>query len=216
MKKTYEIIESIKTTNETISTLENEIVNASYKEKTTDEMIEKSHKLQTLKISVKIMKDNFRIAFVSETMPIIENIIAKYAGKKYGEKTKEKIREEFKNNNIAFYVSGYSSLGDEINIAPLNDNGCCYARDYIVLKYPYKMHFTDENNKIMALPEELKMSHSNYIDNEIEHAEKIQKAFIEMKNKYDEFNKSMNEYNHMLPDGMKQTYVSGFNSYMSL
>ena len=207
MEKTTTIIESIKTTNERINTLENEIVNASYKEKTTDEMIEKCNELQTLKIAVKIMKDNYRIAFVSETMPIIESIIAKYAGKKYGEKTKEKIREEFRNKNIAFYVSSYNSLGDEINIAPLNDNGYCYSRDYIVLKYPYKMHFTDENNKIMALPEELKMSHSEYIENEIEHAEKIQKAVIEMKNKYDEFNKAMSEYNHMIPDGMKHMLV---------
>lgn len=216
MENTKQIALLISNTNNSINELENEIVNASYKERRTDAaIIEKCQTLQELKIAVKILKDNYRIAFVNESMPIIQSVISKYIGKKYGEKTKDKIRDELRGYGISFWIESYSSLGDDMHIAPLT-NGYCHGNDYIIIKYPHNVHFTDTDNKIQALPEDLKFSHSTYVENPMERAKSILAAFDDMKEKYHVFAAAMSEYNSLLPNGIDSAYVNGFKEYLNI
>ena len=76
------------------------------------------------KIKIELLKGNARIALASEVMPVICEVWNKYAGKKHGPKTDEKIRKEIKEKaNIYFYLSQRVYSGSEFNISPCCVNG---------------------------------------------------------------------------------------------
>lgn len=58
-------------------------------------------------LKVKLLQHDYRIALYNEVMPQILNILKKYSGKAYGEKTKAKITEEVKQScGVWFYIEG--------------------------------------------------------------------------------------------------------------
>lgn len=61
-------------------------------------------------IAEKLLINNAKIAMFTEIMPIALEIFNKYSGKPYGEKTKEKIREEIKQITgcVAYISKSYS------------------------------------------------------------------------------------------------------------
>ena len=66
------------------------------KKNAENDMIKASEEKKDLQITLKILKSNARIALFNEVIPVALEILAKYAGKPYGEKTKEKISDEIK------------------------------------------------------------------------------------------------------------------------
>lgn len=87
-------------------------------------------------IARKILQNNARVALFREIIPVALEVLSKYAGKSYGEKTKQKISDEvMQRTNCRFYISNrfgndtyeiYPNVfGNEYNITcgTIYDNG---------------------------------------------------------------------------------------------
>ena len=96
------------------------------KKNAENDMIKASEEKKDLQITLKILKSNARIALFNEVIPVALEILAKYAGKPYGEKTKEKISDEIKEKtNCRFDIT---SLWDSysFDIYPMDGFGNDY------------------------------------------------------------------------------------------
>ena len=88
------------------------------KKVTDDDIIKMTERKQDLQITLKILQNNAKIALFNEVMPVALEVLAKYNGKPYGTKTKQKISDEIKEKtNCRFYISSrYGS--DSFDIYP--------------------------------------------------------------------------------------------------
>lgn len=130
MKKYVEILAEIKKANEALHAAEvnerrlvdsfvslDDIKARIAKKKSIEsEMLENSENIKDLKIARKILKSNARVALFHEVLPVALEILAKYRGKPYGEKTRQKISDEvFARTNCSFYIgSRYGSHSFEV------------------------------------------------------------------------------------------------------
>ena len=120
MKNFIEILEEIKQTSGAIEAAEireNELTESYVKigdlrerhearKAAENDLIKASEKKKNLQITLKILKNNAKIALFSEVLPVALEVLKKYAGKPYGEKTKQKISDEVKAvTNCRFYIS---------------------------------------------------------------------------------------------------------------
>lgn len=90
------------------------------------EMNENSENIKNLKITMEILKNNAKVALFNDVLPVALEILKKYNGKPYGEKTREKIAEEVKAaTNCRFYIS--SRWGSHsFDVYPANSFGNDY------------------------------------------------------------------------------------------
>ena len=128
MEKFVNILTEIDKTREAIKaaeTKEHELIDNYMK---INDRIKVSEEKQDLQITLKILKNNAKIALFNEVMPIALEILSKYNGKPYGPKTQQKISDEIKEKtNCRFYISSrYGS--DSFNIYP-NDMNTEYNID---------------------------------------------------------------------------------------
>lgn len=81
-----------------------------------NDMMKASEEKKNLQITIKILNNNAKIALFNEVIPVALEVLKKYAGKPYGEKTRGKIAEEVKAaTNCRFYInSRYDSHSYEI------------------------------------------------------------------------------------------------------
>lgn len=130
MKKFAEILDDIKQTSEAIKTTgsrENELVESyipvcdlrerhEARKAVENEMLENSERKKDLALAKKILTNNAKIALFNEVLPVALEILKKYSGRPYGEKTREKIAEEIKAaTNCRFYInSRYDSHSFEV------------------------------------------------------------------------------------------------------
>ena len=110
MKKFIDILEEIEQTNRAIKEVEareDELVeNYMKREVAENDMIKASEEKKDLQITFKILKSNAKIALFNEVLPVALEVLKKYAGKPYGEKTKEKISDEIKEKtNCRFHIT---------------------------------------------------------------------------------------------------------------
>ena len=120
MKKFIDILEEVEQTNRAIKAAEskeNELIENCMKidnlkerheakKNAENDMIKASEEKKDLQITLKILKSNARIALFNEVIPVALEVLKKYAGKPYGEKTKEKISDEIKEKtNCRFYIT---------------------------------------------------------------------------------------------------------------
>ena len=120
MKKFIDILEEIEQTSGAIKAAEskeNELIENCMKidnlkerheakKNAENDMIKASEEKKDLQITLKILKSNARIALFNEVIPVALEVLKKYAGKPYGEKTKEKISDEIKEKtNCRFYIT---------------------------------------------------------------------------------------------------------------
>ena len=80
------------------------------------DLIKNTENIQRLELTRKILRNNAKVALFNEVLPVALSILAKYAGKPYGDKTREKISNEIKEKtNCRFYISSrWSSYSFEI------------------------------------------------------------------------------------------------------
>lgn len=130
MKKFVEILEEIKQTRKAITAAEareNDLVESYMKicdlrerhearKAAENDMMKASEEKKNLQITIKIFKNNAKIALFNEVLPVALEVLAKYSGKPYGEKTRQKISDEVKEKtNCRFYIgSRYSSHSFEV------------------------------------------------------------------------------------------------------
>ena len=88
MKKFIDILEEIEQTNRAIKVAEaheDELVeNYMKREVAENDMIKASEEKKDLQITLKILKNNAKIALFNEVLPVALDILTKYAGKPYG------------------------------------------------------------------------------------------------------------------------------------
>ena len=164
MKKFAELLDNIKQTSEAIKAAEareNELVESymtvcdlrerhEARKAVENEMLENSERKKDLELTRKILKNNAKIALFNEVLPVALEILKKYSGKPYGEKTREKIAEEIKAaTNCRFYIgSRYSSQSFEIYPA----ESCGY--DYNI---SCGTKYTDGNKKPLLINNKIQL-----------------------------------------------------------
>ena len=139
---------------------------------------------------------------------MVIDIFNRYSGKKCGEKTKEKIRTEAKENGINMYfvddgITFYMGL---------------YGYDRITLYTRYidgvKQTITDNDNKINTL--EANMFHlpdaETIIDNVEVYTEEKEAEFLRLKEMYKALDEAIKDYNNNCP--FKSQYIRDGIAYM--
>lgn len=156
---------------------------------------------ESLKIKLEIMQNNKRVLFNQEITPTILEILSKYNGKKYGEKTAEKIRNEIKERvNCSVYFGGYSHKTD-LHITELIDGYTSPASAEIILNSNYETPFIDENNVVngtLSLNDLRIANTTEFITDIDNYAEKLTTAKKEIIEMHDKLNALISDYNSLL------------------
>lgn len=118
-----------------------------YKDYTQD-LIKAEKATKNLSLTIKFMQNNARIALFHDVMPVLLDILSKYKGKPYGEKTREKIAKELEERIGARAYIGTRYDTDEIRIYPSNSFGNTYT---ITVGTKPNEHILIDN-KIQILP----------------------------------------------------------------
>lgn len=155
---------------------------------------------ESLKIKLEIMQNNKRVLFNREVTPVILEILSKYNGKKYGEKTHDKIRNEIKERaNCSVYFGGYSRK-TELHITELKDGYTYPNSTEIILYSNYETPFIDENNVIngtLALNDLRVANTTEFITDIDNYAEKLTTAKKEIIETRDRLNALISDYNSL-------------------
>ena len=165
------------------------------------------------KIKIELLKGNARVALAAEAIPVICDVWNKYAGKKHGPKTDEKIRNEIKEKaKIYFYLSQRVYSGSEFNISPFHDGRSVYGYD-VTISTVYDSETKEYkkavgvNNVIQPIaPEDLQII---YISREyINDPDAVITQLYELNKKareaQEELERITHEYNALTRGGIKQ------------
>ena len=192
-----------------------------------DKKICKASEEKTLmQIENRILHDNARQALFNEVIPPALAIWNKYAGKKYGPKTEDKIKDEIQAaTGCRVYASRKQyGTGTELNISFPHPSPLAYFHynDFAITPKwengSEKQPLLSEDNKI--LPVDIENLHlwdcKAYRENVQEVAQQILQGWQEVKNKYDAFCKAASDYNALIPGKMPNVNTSNFRNYMEV
>lgn len=204
-ERTYEILNKIE---------DNKIFISDYSEKLKQlsnggHFIEEHHEVADIgiearirRIENKILYENARIALYEEVMPKALEVWNKYVGKPYGEKTKEKIKNEVKDATGCWFYA-YS---DVFQIRPdyKTDSRIYYffgSRDVEVRAVKYGEIDFLKYNKIQHVElEEIRLAYCNaFVTNTHEEAEELYKEIEECKKVFDALEQRVHKLNYRLP-----------------
>ena len=196
IRNTYLNITDIKERHEKMKTVENDIIKL-------------EEKKEDLKITIKILNSNAKIAIFNEVMPQVLEVLAKYKNKPYGPKTEQKIKDEIKEKaHCGFYISErYSS--QEYHIFPLE----CISNDYNIecgTKYidgKQKKLLEDNKIQVPALNDlTIYYSSKEYIDNIPKRIKELKRLYKKAYEKQKELEKICSEYNNLAVGNIKNIY----------
>ena len=220
MKKYIDILEDIKQTQEAIKEVEvreNELVESYMKlgdlrerhearKATENDMIKASEEKKDLQITIKILKNNAKIALFNEVIPVALEVLKKYAGKPYGEKTKEKISDEIKEKtNCRFYIT-YRWDSYSFDIYPMDG----FGNDYNITcgsKYTngeQKPLLIDNKIQLITFDEiELYYISRAYVEDIPQRVEDIKAAYAEAVAKQEELKAACDRFNALAVGDIK-------------
>ena len=160
------------------------------------------------KIKIAILTQNAKRAFFAENIGKICEIWNSYAGKKYGEKTAEKIRDELSTATGAGVWISRKYNETQINIYLQRANGCAilpnneteinaYIKDYTP---------TDDENKINPIDAGAGVLYwcGSYVDDVAEHIRKFYEAREALKGAEENAKKAREVYNDLTRGNMKR------------
>jgi len=182
--------------------------------------------LEKKKISIikKIVRDNERIVIFNDVMPIAIEVLKKYIGKPYGEKTKDKISAEVKaRTNCAFRIM-HESYHDTFDITPCDENGYASYRfkyDDFISYYYYDEYRILVGNKITDafIRREPKLSNcGDFVPtNQLqERADAIIKQNKEVCEMFDKLNDEISKFNDLLPSNVPRKSIYQFRNYLEV
>ena len=223
MKKFIDILEEIKQTSVSIKAVEvreSELVKSYMKigelkerheaaKAQENDMIKASEEKKNLQITIKVLKSNAKIALFNEVLPVALEIIAKYSGKPYGEKTRQKISDEVKAaTNCRFYIrSSWSSHSFEVH--PVDG----FGNDYNITcgtKYidgSQKRLLVDNKLQNVAFDEiELYYISREYVENIPERVEAIKAAHAEAVARQEELKAACSRFNALAVGDIDHIY----------
>lgn len=154
------------------------------------------------KIENKILYDNARIALYEEVMPKALEVWNKYVGKPYGEKTKEKIKNEVKDATGCWFYADSKEF--QICTDYETDSRIYYffdRRDVVATPVKYGEIDFLKDNKIQHVElEEIRLTYCNaFVTNTHEEAEALHKEINECKKAFDAIEQRVHELNYRLP-----------------
>ena len=157
-------------------------------------------KIQRLKVVQQLLENNKKIALFNDVMPIIFEVLRKYNGKRLGEKTFEKLKNEIKEKtNCSFYIHRNS-----YHIMPLNKEGYTTNEEIEVSPIDYETKLLDDNKVQIVTMEELCVIDTvDYIENVSEYADELERLKSKAKELQKELRDICSAYNHAVPAFME-------------
>ena len=164
----------------------------------------------------KILQENARASFAAYITPIITEIMQKYNGKQYGEKTREKIRKAANEHGFGFYFDGYRGK-NTIEAYALTDAGytnhalkdiSIYATD----ADGHRAYYISEGNTIQDFQTIKHTSYYTYTDNPQDKRGEIENAYKEYVKAYEAAKAAQSALNALLPEGSKHFDAIGYLS----
>lgn len=198
-----------------------------------DQEQEKSERKQVIEIALKILKDNLRVAYFKETMPTILEVLKKYEGKPYGEKTAAAINEELvqlARIKISIRMEpDYSS--DEMQIIAFTGSPA-YRFGYNELKVLTNFDTTKQGtnkdqkrpmlggktgNRIITYPMEVYRLYNckNYVEDYEDRAKDIWEQFKALREQQKQFEAGMDDLNKALPSGIDYLHHQAMRWYLT-
>lgn len=148
----------------------------------------------------KVLTNNYNYVLVETGKNALAEILKKYDGKKHGEKTAEKIRDEMRENGFSFYfpTNYFTQVKDSISI---NERGA-YGRG-VEIWTENRAKIIDENNTIHAEAVAEIASPYKYIDNIEKYLDKIERLTAETRKAFDAATAKAHELNEIAVEGLK-------------
>lgn len=148
----------------------------------------------------KVLTNNYNYILVEAGKNALAEIIKKYDGKKHGEKTAEKIRDEMREKGFSFYfpTNYFTQAKDSINI---NERGA-YGRG-VEIWTKNRAKIVDGTNTIHAEAVAEIASPYKYINNIEKYLDKIERLTAETRKAFDAANAKAHELNEIAVEGLK-------------
>ena len=148
----------------------------------------------------KVLANNYNYILIETGKNALMEILKKYDGKKHGEKTAEKIRNEMREKGFSFYfpINYFTQVKDSISINERGANGRgaeCWTKN--------RAKIVDENNVIHADAVAEIASPYKYIDNIETYLDEIERLTDETRKAFDAANAKAHELNEIAIDGLK-------------
>ena len=134
----------------------------------------------------KVLTNNYNYILVETGKNALAEILKKYDGKKHGEKTAEKIRDEMREKGFSCYLPANHYLSQIRDSIAINERGA-YGRWVEIWTENYAK-IVDENNIIHAEAVAEVVNRYKYIDNIEKYLDKIERLTAEAKAKAHELN----------------------------
>lgn len=148
----------------------------------------------------RILTNNYNYVLVETGKIALAEILKKYDGKKHGEKTAEKIRNEMRERGFAFYFPNnyFTQIKDSISI---NERGA-YGRG-VEIWTENRAKIVDENNIIHAEAVVEVVNRYKFIDNIETYLDEIERLTAETRKAFDAANAKAHELNEIAVEGLK-------------
>lgn len=211
MKTVKEIKNKMHENREKISELSARLEN-SFKTLSSADIAKISDEITTLKLENTVLYDNARRAVVSEFFPAVLAVWNKHAGKKYGDKTREKIRLEIKDAvKVSFYITVGGKYGaDCAHIMPLNDNGyndmTFNYNDFDLYTFYNGAQMLSADNVIQAITgDAFRFSGCpEYVENIAHRVQELKKTYQAVRAAADKLNALISDFNAINPSKIKE------------
>lgn len=149
----------------------------------------------------KVLTNNYNYILVETGESALAEILKKYDGKKHGEKTAEKIRNEMREKGFSFYFPTNHYLSPIIDSIVINERGA-YGRG-VEIWTKNRANIVDENNIIHAEAVAELASPYKYIDNIEKYLDKIERLTDETRKAFDAATAKAHELNEIAVEGLK-------------
>ena len=160
-----------------------------------------------LRLKLEYMENNRKALLYKAILPAIIEILNRYNGKKYGEKTREKMREDFKTmTGCTFYIQNESYSRDKICFALLDSNGCCYAGDYITIwpkQYEIKILYNNEINGALTAHDFSSYDFKPFIEDVNGQVKKVMKAYKDAEKAREKYAETIHTFNALTVGRMR-------------
>lgn len=164
-----------------------------------DKYIKECQNNDKIKIQKQILIENAKHAVFNENISKICDIWNKYVGKPYGEKTREKIFEEIK-NECGLYVYISNQYGATLNIRHATRGELFWQSGFSassIITDGNRAQALDGYNKVQELtPELLRIDFcGDYVEDVQKHINELFKAYKKAKQAEKQYNQAIKEYN---------------------
>ena len=148
----------------------------------------------------KVLTNNYNYILVEAGKNALAEILKKYDGKKHGEKTAEKIRDEMREKGFSFYfpTNYFTQAKDSISI---NERGA-YGRG-VEIWTKNRAKIVDENNTIHAEAVAEVVNRYKYINNIETYLDEIERLTAETRKAFDAATAKAHELNEIAVEGLK-------------